>query len=436
MWARYILQLAIANSLFLLTIPLSASEKINQAWLYSTGLCKGKETILFLNYYASIIFITILSVDRYFSVCKGFKNVTKRRYWIPTYVITIITWICSIIICIPIMLYSGKFKSGSYGSCVCAYDFPDPNKLTGEDFCLANNFTTAEKLEDCLRWAPKVGQSDNKCPEKWGIKEDNITEYGDYNMEYDYSGHEQILLGNESSFDELTYNDEATDLSDVLTIGCHYHTHGEPLNIFLYVNFFVMFLLPFMVICAVYVTIIRRVRNVDTNLQPSREFAIASVSFPDDAMGQEKQEVQKRTNRQRRVTVMCGLILITFVICWLPFHATHLAKIVGIHADSKSNICQNLGIMTSLFAYMHAAINPYLYIFARGTKKLIRTFVRGKREMIKATTAITKTIATHSSSATFTDTKNPKETEMIGKDGAASQGENKPLPQISEVTVL
>ena len=56
---RYVLQLAIADSVFLLTLSFKVSEDLHRGWIYPEWMCKAKETILFLNYYASILFLMV-----------------------------------------------------------------------------------------------------------------------------------------------------------------------------------------------------------------------------------------------------------------------------------------------------------------------------------------------------------------------------------------
>ena len=56
---RYVLQLAIADSLFLLTLPFKASQDLYNSWLFPEWMCKATETILFINYYASILFLMV-----------------------------------------------------------------------------------------------------------------------------------------------------------------------------------------------------------------------------------------------------------------------------------------------------------------------------------------------------------------------------------------
>ena len=65
---RYVLQLAIADLLFLLTLPFKISEDFLGGWTYSEWMCKAIETILFLNYYASCLFLMV-------SVKKEIENI-------------------------------------------------------------------------------------------------------------------------------------------------------------------------------------------------------------------------------------------------------------------------------------------------------------------------------------------------------------------------
>uniref|UniRef100_H2YCB6 G-protein coupled receptors family 1 profile domain-containing protein n=1 Tax=Ciona savignyi TaxID=51511 RepID=H2YCB6_CIOSA len=116
----YVLQLAIADSLFLLTLPFKMVEDIHGNWIYSEWMCKGKETLLFLNYYASILFLVVMSIDRYIAVCHTFStSLQKLRRPAVSVLITAVTWLIALLMCIPIMLYS--FKVGQKGSCICRY---------------------------------------------------------------------------------------------------------------------------------------------------------------------------------------------------------------------------------------------------------------------------------------------------------------------------
>jgi len=56
---RYILQLALADTLFLLTLPFTAASELSGKWVFEVPFCKIKEAVLFVNYYASIYFLVV-----------------------------------------------------------------------------------------------------------------------------------------------------------------------------------------------------------------------------------------------------------------------------------------------------------------------------------------------------------------------------------------
>ena len=53
------LQLAIADALFLLTIPFKVYEDIYQNWNLPDFICVAKETVIHLNYNASVLFLVV-----------------------------------------------------------------------------------------------------------------------------------------------------------------------------------------------------------------------------------------------------------------------------------------------------------------------------------------------------------------------------------------
>lgn len=56
---RYVLQLAIADILFLQSVPLKITEMLRQDWILGVYPCKVFESLKYINYYASILFITV-----------------------------------------------------------------------------------------------------------------------------------------------------------------------------------------------------------------------------------------------------------------------------------------------------------------------------------------------------------------------------------------
>ena len=53
------LQLAIADTLFLMTIPFRVSERVKDEWIQGETMCKAVEVVLYLNCSASILFLMV-----------------------------------------------------------------------------------------------------------------------------------------------------------------------------------------------------------------------------------------------------------------------------------------------------------------------------------------------------------------------------------------
>ena len=78
---RYVLHLAVADCLFLLTIPFKVAEDVNNAWIFSGGMCKATEAVLFLNYFSSILLLMVMCVQACVLVCVplcGFIRLSRR----------------------------------------------------------------------------------------------------------------------------------------------------------------------------------------------------------------------------------------------------------------------------------------------------------------------------------------------------------------------
>jgi len=56
---RYLLQLAVADTIFLATTPLKIWEDIWDQWPFPEWMCKTNEGVLFLNYYSSTLFLMV-----------------------------------------------------------------------------------------------------------------------------------------------------------------------------------------------------------------------------------------------------------------------------------------------------------------------------------------------------------------------------------------
>ncbi|CAK8692217.1 unnamed protein product [Clavelina lepadiformis] len=406
----YVLQLAIADSVFLLTLPFKISEDIEGSWIFPEWMCKAKEALLFINYYASILFLMIMSIDRYIAVCHSFSNVTQKlRTESAAVIIAIIAWAIAILMSIPVMLFSAKI--GSHPYCTCSYVFPAPapnetancmkegykpntgefrdcltiQKLTigtplnGEAHC---RFVNADDFEDLFANYTGFVAYDN-IPVVERVVPVNITTDVTADLTPDIPGSPFAFHSSR------TYKFAPRSAADKLGVpsDCHYWSRPMGWSVFLIFNFVGMFLLPFFVMVLCYGLIVHKL-----SITRVHSSSIPNANARGGSVGNGKLSRRKSSTRsdkdRRRVTIMCASLVICFVICWLPFHATHLAKFAGIIvAPQYQDVCKILPIVSSLLAYLNSALNPYLYSFLgtnfRRRWKLLKES-RGVQQFISA----------------------------------------------------
>ncbi|XP_039248722.1 somatostatin receptor type 2-like isoform X2 [Styela clava] len=370
----YVLQLAIADSMFLLNIPFKIVEDRNDEWIFSGTLCKMKETVLFLNYYSSILFLMLMSIDRYMAVCHRFSRVAQSlRARRSAYIITVIVWMLSLLLCIPIMLYSDK--RGIEPNCHCHYAFPK----SSEEICeLEGMWTNISLREECLKKHYESKNSASCVKLDW-----NYDSYEEYNDDYHYDYYDDTDYYEYGSSSEIP-EDRSEEI--IHEMGCSYAASGQAWSTYLIFNFVAMFILPLLVMSACYSLIAFRLRRSRIRRSTSAN-EVAGVELTELENEQRNREspigrVQNEKSRIR-ITFTCFILVLLFLVCWLPFHAVHLAKIRGIPGKS-SEYCRWIAMISSLFGYVNSAINPYVYNFI-GTKfgkrfrlavKMIRTSVK------------------------------------------------------------
>ncbi|CAK8693147.1 somatostatin receptor type 2-like [Clavelina lepadiformis] len=368
----YVLQLALADSIFLLTLPFKVSEELNHAWIFPEWMCKAKETILFLNYYASILFLMVMSLDRYIAVCHTFSGIfQKLRSKEAATIITIVTWIVSLLLCIPVMMFS--FKIGTNPNCRCSYEFPSV-QLSHIEQCRAEGFEDGGLLELCLSFAVKSSQevgTEKYCKtplDKTALVGELLNGYDEVTLsstEYgNYEGVYKLKDSNDTSDAMLGGANYEIDPDEVIDTNCHYWDRPLGWIAFIVFNFVVMFLVPLFVLVICYGLILRRISNRPFRMTRTPSNTTYMTSQPSG-----KRKSSGKSDRDRtRMTVMCAILVGTFVVCWLPFHAVHLAKIAGIKVSlDNKDICTILPVVGAMLAYLNSALNPYLYSFL-GTK--------------------------------------------------------------------
>ncbi|KAJ1122737.1 hypothetical protein NDU88_001222 [Pleurodeles waltl] len=125
----FILNLAIADDLFTLVLPINIAEHLLHYWPFGDVLCKVIVSIDHYNIFSSIYFLTVMSIDRYLVVL---ATVQSKRMPHRTYraakIVSFLVWVLVTVIVLPFTVFANvytdnlKIKS-------CGLSFPKPERL-------------------------------------------------------------------------------------------------------------------------------------------------------------------------------------------------------------------------------------------------------------------------------------------------------------------
>ncbi|XP_039273775.1 somatostatin receptor type 2-like [Styela clava] len=299
----YILNLAIADTLFLVTLPFSSTQRVLLSWPFGVGMCKIVEAIKYLNYFASIFFLTAMSLDRYFAVV---YVVTSSRYRTNrnTFFVCLLVWLLSFVMVIPLLIYT---------------------KLHGQMCALVfntNDFSESDVVsEDYIEY-----EDGELCPGYYSP---------DYITGYPTRHSEGVSSGDRDYLDMSSYINGSADNNFLM---CK-HPNSPTFHIFIVFTFVIGFIVPFTVITLCYAMIVVRL------LQPSET----------------RSRSRQAERTRRKVTRMVVALVVVFFVCWLPFYVWHLVQIRGIHVSMA--VCSHVRDFTFCLCFANSCLNPLLYTF-------------------------------------------------------------------------
>ena len=126
----FILNLAIADDLFTLVLPINIAEHLLHYWPFGEVLCKVILSIDHYNIFSSIYFLTVMSIDRYLVVL---ATVRSKRMPYRTYraakIISLCVWILVILIVMPFTVFAGVYVNPFDERKSCVLSFPIPESL-------------------------------------------------------------------------------------------------------------------------------------------------------------------------------------------------------------------------------------------------------------------------------------------------------------------
>ena len=121
----YILNLAVADVLFMLGLPFIAIQLALVHWPFGPVLCRVVMTLDSLNQFTSIFCLMVMSIDRYLAVVHPIRS-TKWRKPRMAKTINLTVWGVSLLVNLPIVIYSGLITK--HDDCFCTIVWPEPQK--------------------------------------------------------------------------------------------------------------------------------------------------------------------------------------------------------------------------------------------------------------------------------------------------------------------
>lgn len=112
----YILNLAIMDFLFVLTLPFQAVQSAYMAWPFGAFLCKLIVGCDSVNQFASIYTLTFMSADRYIAVVYPLSSI-RYRTKNKTRIFCGLVWVLSILLTLPTFLFYNTRTYGGVTNC-------------------------------------------------------------------------------------------------------------------------------------------------------------------------------------------------------------------------------------------------------------------------------------------------------------------------------
>ncbi|XP_048377267.2 somatostatin receptor type 5-like isoform X2 [Stegostoma tigrinum] len=117
----YILNLAIADELFMIGLPFLAIQNALSYWPFGSLMCRLVMTVDGINQFTSIFCLTVMSIDRYLAVVHPVKSIKWRKPHVAK-VINAMVWAISFVVVLPVVIFSDV----KFGMHTCNINWPEP----------------------------------------------------------------------------------------------------------------------------------------------------------------------------------------------------------------------------------------------------------------------------------------------------------------------
>ncbi|XP_063075578.1 C-C chemokine receptor type 9a isoform X2 [Engraulis encrasicolus] len=102
----YLLNLAVADLLLLLTLPFWAADAIG-GWTFGPVLCKINSACYKINFFSSMLLLTCISVDRYYVIVQTTKaQNSKKKRLLCSKLVCVIVWSLAVVLSLPEFIFA------------------------------------------------------------------------------------------------------------------------------------------------------------------------------------------------------------------------------------------------------------------------------------------------------------------------------------------
>ncbi|XP_074960577.1 B2 bradykinin receptor [Phalacrocorax aristotelis] len=120
----YLANMALADLMLVCALPfwaINISSKFQ--WPFGLFLCKAVNVMSYMNFYSSIYFLTLVSIDRYLALVKT-MSLGRMRQTVWAKWNSFIVWTCALLICSPTMVFRKLRYYKEYNITACGLVYP------------------------------------------------------------------------------------------------------------------------------------------------------------------------------------------------------------------------------------------------------------------------------------------------------------------------